>query len=835
MKTKKTIKSIFLFLLFISAFAYGQKKEVKDNVGRIIISSGKEKINYSQNEQTPVGLTNTSSTIKSRTTQSNAKKDTITAKAYNVFSIMGTSIGRNSMTSVDIDNDGITELVCTASTQTFGPNDFWYIMRYNSVEGTYNQIWVSPQYSQQITSLKVVDFQNDNKYNIILTYSDGSIEIYDSKTKNLLKKVKAVNEKITDLVYADADNDSKKDIVISCENNTYVLDANSLQQKFKISQGSNHVRVGNVDSDSKNEIVLSYGAVYRINGSTVSNIWRFYTGSDGQIELSDIDGDSKLEIILAEPWYKINVYDADTKSTKYTISTNLDIDTLYVKDVNNDGVDEILYGDAQWGKVFCYNAVTRTAMWSVNNPDHGVAAINYADLNNDGKSELVWTAGWKSTGADYMYVHNVPENKLLWKSEDIVGPFYAVAKGDVDGDGKDEIVGVSYESESGYESGILVILDAQTNQLKWKSDGYFLQNVWTGLFNVSIKDIDKDGKNEIIIAAGRTYTGQIWIIDGKNHSIKSTHIFSSDNISEFYSMTVDDVDNDGEDDLLAASSSKLYAIRPSDWAILWKVDILNNYRRPVLRTSDLNGDGLKETILCKGGLQIINGSNQSVWTSAESNYVNFDLFDYNSDGTMDIVATTTDGHIKILDGISKNLLNDLYPETSEISSVRVKKVGNDLVYIYSCDGRINYYKNNSHCTVTQFFGTEIGELEGLKIFDTGTDVTEILFGTGTSIIRLNPNLSNLGLSTTDIKSNIIASPFNLYPVPSKNELFIDLLNADPSNSYYEIINTTGQIVKSKTKVQNLREKIDLTNLPAGLYFVRLKVKNTYYSKKFIKE
>jgi hypothetical protein len=61
------------------------------------------------------------------------------------------------------------------------------------------------------------------------------------------------------------------------------------------------------------------------------------------------------------------------------------------------------------------------------------------------------------------------------------------------------------------------------------------------------------------------------------------------------------------------------------------------------------------------------------------------------------------------------------------------------------------------------------------------------------------------------------------------------LNADPSNSYYEIINTTGQIVKSKTKVQNLREKIDLTNLPAGLYFVRLKVKNTYYSKKFIKE
>ncbi|WP_312768785.1 FG-GAP-like repeat-containing protein [Epilithonimonas sp.] len=838
MKTKKTSNPILLFLLFFSTVVFSQKKEIKDNIGRLIVNPTGQKINYSKNDEISIGFNKTNDIIKSGAAypnKSNATKDTINAKAYNVFSIMGTSIGRNSMHSVDIDNDGTIELVCSAATQTFGFNDYWYIMRYNSAEGTYDQIWTSPQYSKKITKLEVVDFNNDNNYKILLSYEDGSIEIYDGKTRDLLKKAKPVDEKINDLVYADADNDSKKDIVIACENNTYVLDADSFQQKFKIAQGSNHVRVGNVDADSKNEIVLSYGAVYKISGSAISNIWRFYTGNDGQIELSDIDGDSKLEIIFAENWYKINVYDVDTKTTKYTISTERDIDTLYVKDVNNDGIDEILYGDAQWGKVFCYNAVTRAQMWSVNNPEHGVAAISYADLNNDGKQELVWTAGWTSTGSDYMYIYNVSENKRLWRSDDIVGPFYAVAKGDVDNDGKDEIVGVSYESESGYESGILVIIDAQTNKLKWKSDGYFLKYAWTGLYNISIKDIDKDGQNEIIIAAGQTYTGQIWIIDGKNHTIKSNPIFSSDNISEFYSMTVDDVDNDGEEDLLAVSSSVLYAIRPSDWAILWKVGIVNNYKKPVLRSSDLNGDGKKETILCKGNLQIIYGSNQSIWTSTENNYVNFDLFDYNSDGTMDIVATTTDGHIRILDGISKNLLNDLNPETTEISSVRVKKVGNDLVYVYSCDGRINYYKNNSKATVTQFFGTRIGEIEGLKIYDTGTDFTEILFGTGTSIIRLNPNLANLGLATVDVKSDVIANNFSLYPVPAKDELFIDLQNSNLSNYSYEIINTNGQIVKSKTKAQNLREKIDVSYLPSGLYIVRLKSNNLYFSKKFIKE
>lgn len=839
MKTKKTIKPLFLFLLFFSILLYSQKKEVKDNFGRIIINSTNQKINYSKNDQTLTGFTDTNSKIKNKTSyvnKSNTLKDTIVAKANNVFSIMGSRIGRNSMNSVDIDNDGTKEIICSASTGTWGSNDYWYIMRYNALDAIYNQIWVSPDQSKNITNIEVVDFNNDYNYKILVSYNDGSIDIYDGKTRELLKSIKPVNEGINSLVYADADNDSQKDIVISCVNNTYVLDAITFQQKVKIAQGSNYVRVGNVDADSNNEIVLSYGAVYKITGTNVTYVWRFFTGSDGLVELSDIDGDSKKEIIFAENWYKINVYDVDTKTTKYTISAELNIDTLYLKDVNDDGIDEILYGDGQWGNVYCYNSVTHTQMWSVDNPEHGVAAINYADINNDGKQELIWTAGWTSTGSDYMYVYNVPESKLLWKNDHIDGPFYAVAKGDVDNDGKDEIVGVSYESASGYESGILVIIDAQTNKLKWKSNGYFLNGVWTGLYNISIKDIDKDGQNEIIIAAGVSYTGKIWIIDGKNHIIKSSHIFTSDNISEFYSMTVNDIDNDGEDDLIAVTSSKLYAIRPSDWAILWNVSIVNYYsQNPVLRCSDLNGDGKKETILCKGNLQIINGANQSFWTSTENNYVNFDLFDYNYDGTMDIVATTTDGHIKIFDGISKNLINDLNPETTEISSVRLKKVGDDLVYIYSCDGRINYFKNNTKCTVTQFFGKKIGQIEGLKIYDSNTDLTEILFGTNTSIIRLNPNLTNLGLSTNDTNSNASSDSFKLYPVPAKDEIFIDLLKNYTSGSTYEIININGQIVKSKTKIRNLREKINLSKLPSGIYMVRLQSGNSYFSKKFIKE
>lgn len=836
---KKNLKVIFALLFISSVTVSAQNSGQKDIYNREIINSNREKINYSESDFKTANknLKSAASQLNSsKFQQSNCIKDTLKANITNLYSIMGTSIGRNSMHSIDIDNDGVVELICSASNQGFGSADFWYMMHYNSTNASCDQIWTSSQYSKKISTIEVVDFNNDKIYEILLCFEDGTIQIYDGKTRELTKEVKPVNEKINSIVYADADNDSKKDIVISCENNTYILDPISFVQKVQITQGSNYVRVGNVDSDPNNEIVLSYGAVYRITDSISTNLWRFNKNGSGLVELSNIDDDAALEIIFAENWSKINVYDADTKTTKYTITTDIDIQALCMKDTNNDGVDEILYGDGQWGKVFCYNAVTRAKMWSVINPEHGVAAINYADLNNDGKQELIWSAGWTSTGADYLYVYNVADNKLLWRSDDIVGPFYAIAKGDVDKDGNDEIVAVSYESESGYGSGVLLIIDAQTNKLKWKSNGNFLNQVWTGLYDVSIKDIDNDGQNEIIIAAGQTYTGEIWIIDGKNHSIKSSNIFSSDNISEFYSLTVDDLDNDGEQELLAASNSTLYAIRPSDWAILWKVSIPNYYSKPILRCADLNGDGKKETIVCKGEIQIVNGLNQSYSISDENNYINFDLFDYNEDGVLDIVAVTTNGHIVTIDGKTNTILKDVNPETSEIVSVRMQKFGNSIIYVYSCDGRINFYKNDSSCLVTQVLGNKIAEVEGLKIIDLQSDPAEILIGTAISVLRMNAKLQGSVLNTNSINQNIsVNNDFQTYPNPAKNEIFLKKINNNILNYSFDLISSNGQIIKRNVQAQNQVEKIDLTGLPAGLYLFRLSSNNSHYLKKIIKE
>jgi hypothetical protein len=735
--------------------AYSQEKNI---YGKEVLSIDGKRINYTESQltQSEASFDQEKVQLKSaERTQSSDPKPPIYPKIQNMFSIMGTSIGRNSMHSIDLDHDGVLELVCTAASQGFGNGNFWYIMRYDAVAKNWNQVWVSAQETNRISTLEIIDFNNDGNNKILIGFDNGMIKIYDGLSKELLQTVSPVAEKINSIVYADADNDSQKDVVISCISNTYVLNAVTYSQKYKINQGANYVRVGKLDGSILNSIVLSSGFIYKLNHQTLTTTWNYNASGEGYVELSDIDQDSMQEVVFAQSWQHIYVYDVDIKTTKYGIDTDLDIQSLLLTDVNKDGIDEIIYGDGQWGSVHCFNSVSRERIWKVANPEHGVAAINYADLNNDGNKELIWSAGWTSTGADYLYIYNVAESNLIWRSDDIVGPFYAVASGDVDGDGKSEIVAVSYASVSGYEGGILVIMDAETNQLKWKSSGNFFYQNWTGLFNILIDDVDNDGSNEIIIASGQLYTGEIWILDGKNHTIKSFHVFSNENISEFYSLAIDDIDQDNQKEFIATSNSSTYIINPTNWSIEWQVSSSTYSIRPIVKTADINGDGTKEIIVCQQNIKVINSSNHSYWTTPETDYTNIEIFDSNSDGILDIVASTSNGRIVVIDGNSRSLISEISPENSKISSVRVVKTGNTFFYVYSCDGRININQNGSNCGVSDYFGENIGEIEGLKIFNSKAGSIEVLIGTSISVLRMY--LSILQVSSNNL---IVEAPEN---------------------------------------------------------------------------
>ncbi|MDG1432461.1 MAG: T9SS type A sorting domain-containing protein [Saprospiraceae bacterium] len=87
---------------------------------------------------------------------------------------------------------------------------------------------------------------------------------------------------------------------------------------------------------------------------------------------------------------------------------------------------------------------------------------------------------------------------------------------------------------------------------------------------------------------------------------------------------------------------------------------------------------------------------------------------------------------------------------------------------------------------------------------------------------------------TSIKSPTQSLELNVYPTVITDEFFVEisevLLN---EKTQISVINNLGQVIYNNT-ITNYKEKIDASNYPAGIYYVRIHNKNGIGTKKIIK-
>ena len=715
-----------------------------DQYGRVI-KNGEQKFEYSKEDlkNIPEKVENASTGLRAPNSSMDSE---IYCEAVWKQGVMGTCIGLNSMNSGDFDNDNKTEIICSGG-GGFSGGKFWYILEYNENTTEYEFEWVSSYYGANYgeTSLSTItyfDIENDGNWEILCGFTDGSVLIYDGASMDLIRTIESAADGINAIFLADADNDDEKEIVFCDDDNTYFFEITNYTLEHTINFGAHDFEPGNVDQNEDIELVYSNGDIISYDGITVSIIWDFSGGnsSQGKVELSDIDNDNMEEIIFARYWNNITVYDVDIQSPKYEIASGHDIDALLVTDVNNDGIDEILYGDGQWGDIYCHDAVTTQLMWSIDNPEHGTTEINVADVDDDGHLEVLWGSGCSSTGSDHLFIHEIPSCNFEWQSKHIDPPFYAVEIADVDDDGEIEIVTLSYESNSGYDSGIMTIFNSGDYSVEWQSSETFFQNVWTGMYNIQVEDIDGDGDTEIITAAGRTYTGQIWIINGASHEIESSHIFSSEDMDEFYALDVADVDGDGQMECVVAEDNYVHVIDPTDYSIEWSSVSLSGSTPKAIYIDNIDTDTNKEIVVCMGYIYIIDGVTHQQWQSSISNYNNIDIYDIDGDGRKDIVACSSQGAVVSIDGHTLQTTILFEEPEYEIDAVRIADIsGNgEYDYVFTNKGSIFFRTQSGEEMSTQPFGYTAGKYNGLKLSDIDQNGEyEVFAGTNYIVVELN--------------------------------------------------------------------------------------------------
>lgn len=80
------------------------------------------------------------------------------------------------------------------------------------------------------------------------------------------------------------------------------------------------------------------------------------------------------------------------------------------------------------------------------------------------------------------------------------------------------------------------------------------------------------------------------------------------------------------------------------------------------------------------------------------------------------------------------------------------------------------------------------------------------------------------------KNSLIDQSITIYPNPVKDKLTIDVENKNKEEFNFTLINSLGQVINANSKTINSKIEIDTSNLPGGIYY--LKVQNSLGQKVF---
>jgi protein involved in polysaccharide export with SLBB domain len=337
--------------------------------------------------------------------------------------------------------------------------------------------------------------------------------------------------------------------------------------------------------------------------------------------------------------------------------------TVKMADIDNDGNIDIIGGGTSPSTVAIWYGIGTGEMTEpVFLPIKGdVQSVDIGDFNEDGLKDIIFSVKKELAGIKYWI------NKPGRKWEEANGPintnkYQGVRAVDIDNDGHLDIVAANSTSEN--HSGIQIWLGNGNGDWVVES-GPTINGIY---MDIDLSDLNNDGIIDIV-GSGWGVTGglRVWLGTGSGGwSTVPTIIEGS-----FYGLNIDDIDGDGNKDILAGSyrNGAHYFSGDGKGNFIKKISFEDNLSFWAVIPVDLDGDGLKDIIASSiesKGIFVWRNENNNRWSSIKGLKKGINVNSFTEINNPENVKIE---RIKSLEG--------LFPQEGTFYEINIEDIDND--------------------------------------------------------------------------------------------------------------------------------------------------------------
>ena len=503
---------------------------------------------------------------------------------------------------------------------------------------------------------------------VLLVWEDH-VEIHDGRTDQLLKSIATQVDPLLSAAVVDVDADGDLEVVLCGRDDLEVRNySNGSLVKSAANRGGYAISIGQIDADPQVEIAVLEGpsgsAV--LDGVSLAPDWVLPAGIEKEVRLGDLDSDGKDEVLWSTD--RVFAWNPRTNTSVFTSAgPGPPALLLEVFDVDSNGSKEVVVASDS-DAVVVLDGATGAVVWSVPLPDVFLCCTGLAIGNFDADAAIeiaISTSGGSGTPGHLIAVD--AETRQIQNSDGQFGPhFQALAAGDLAGDGGTDLV-VGARESGFFGLGKFLIFDEGTRRTTYESGSWsgYLDGI---LESATVSQLDDDPQLELCLAGGAPLPDRAYVrcLDGAK--LEEEWSYGVEGQVRFFNLAAADLDMDGAEEILALLEGDIHAVdalRGESGEFFWQSPFLSTlaFTPAGMFVGDVVGTSAPEVVVHYpfAHTVILNGQTGAVLNSFASTASVVAVAQLDADAPLEIVVDSSCTSLKILNPVSGTLGSALFP------------------------------------------------------------------------------------------------------------------------------------------------------------------------------